>query len=182
MIHPLSDVKSTNIGEGTTVWQYAVILENAVIGEGCNINCHTFIENDVTVGNNVTVKSGIYLWDGIVIEDNVFLGPNVVFTNDLFPRSKQRTEFVKTRILEGSSLGANTTVLAGVTIGRYAMSGIASVITKDVPDHALVYGSPARIMGFVDELGQKLEEIDEGRYSSQSGDLYIKNGNGLKKI
>src|SRR5690606_4286749 len=151
MIHPSAEVHSKNIGEGTSIWQFAIVLANAVIGKNCNINSHTFIENDVVIGDNVTVKSGIYLWDGRRVGDNVFLGPNVVFTNDLRPRSKQRVPFKQTIIKEGASLGANTTVLAGVTIGKYAMSGIGSVITRDVPDHALVYGVPARIQGWVDE-------------------------------
>ncbi|MEJ7914396.1 MAG: DapH/DapD/GlmU-related protein, partial [Chitinophagaceae bacterium] len=88
-IHPLADVQAQQIGDGTLIWQFAVILKGAIIGENCNVNCHTFIENDVVIGNNVTVKSGVYLWDGIIIEDNVFIGPNATFTNDKYPRSKQ---------------------------------------------------------------------------------------------
>lgn len=183
MIHPLSDVQSVNIGADTMIWQYAVILKDAVIGTGCNINCHTFIENDVTIGNNVTVKSGIYIWDGITIEDDVFLGPNVVFTNDLRPRSKQRKPFAKTLIKKGASVGANTTILAGVTIGKYAMAGIGSVITRDVPDYALVYGNPARVMGWVDEDGEKMIELPEGSiYESKNGTQYQLTGKGLSKI
>lgn len=180
MIHPLADVKSNRIGENTSIWQFAIILEGAIIGSNCNINCHTFIENDVVIGNNVTVKSGIYLWDGITIEDDVFLGPNVVFTNDIYPRSKQQVTFKKTIISKGASIGANSTILGGVTIGKYALTGIASVITRDVPDHALVYGSPAMIKGWVDDKGRKLNE-EEGRYISEDGEVYEMTNSGLSK-
>ncbi len=164
------------------MWQYAVILSGAKIGENCNINCHTFIENDVVLGNNVTVKSGIYLWDGIRIEDDVFLGPNVVFTNDLRPRSKRRVEFGKIIIGKGASLGANTTVLTGVTIGKYAMSGTAANITRDVPDYALVYGNPAKVMGWVDEEGEKLSPLEDKRWVSPKGEIFKEGNNGLIKI
>ena len=180
-IHPLSDVQTKHIGNNTSIWQYAVILAKAVIGDNCNINCHTFIENDVLVGNNVTVKSGIYLWDGIVIEDDVFLGPNVVFTNDLRPRSKQYIYPIKTVVKKGASIGANSTILAGVTIGEYAMSGTASNITRDVPSHALVYGNPAKVKGWVDEFGNKLVQKDETTWVSINGDEYMKLSTGLKK-
>ena len=181
MIHPLADVKSNQIGRNCSIWQFAVILENAVIGDECNINCHTFIENDVVLGNNVTVKSGIYLWDGIHIEDNVFLGPNVVFTNDIYPRSKRRVEFKSTLIKKGASIGANSTILGGVTIGKFAMTGIASVVKRDVPNHALVYGNPARIRGWIGEDGEKLNLNSTGQYVSANGDVYVMAEDGLSK-
>lgn len=182
MIHPTADVQTTAIGDGTSIWQFAIVLKGAVIGRNCNINSHTFIENDVTIGDNVTVKCGVYLWDGIRIEDDVFLGPNVVFTNDLRPRSKQRVEFKPTFIRKGASLGANTTVLVGVTIGKYAMSGIGSVITRDVPDYALVYGVPARFQGWVDELGNKLIDVGGGRWKSEDGREFRECKNGVEPI
>jgi acetyltransferase-like isoleucine patch superfamily enzyme len=169
MIHQSADVQSKNIGGGTTIWQFAVVLSGATIGNNCNINCHTFIENDVVIGNNVTVKSGTYIWDNIRIEDDVFIGPNVIFTNDRRPRSKQRVDYPRTTIKKGASLGANTTILAGVTIGRYAMTGIASVVTRDVPDYALVYGNPARIKGWVDETGNKLQSSGDGIWITSDG-------------
>ena len=181
-IHKLADVQSQSIGEGTSIWQFAIVLKGAVIGRNCNINCHTFIENEVVIGDNVTVKAGIYIWDGITIGDDVFLGPNVVFTNDLRPRSKQYGKPIATFIDKGASIGANTTVLAGVRIGKYAMSGIASVITRDVPDHALVYGNPAKIQGWVDETGMKLSKVDDTTYTSATGEIYKLTKTGLTKI
>lgn len=157
MIHKLSQVDSNNIGSGTTVWQFCVILKDAVIGKNCNINCNVFIENDVSIGNNVTIKSGVQIWDGIVIEDNVFIGPNVTFTNDLYPRSKHRPKsFAKTIIREGASIGANSTILCGITVGKYAMIGAGSVVTKDIPAFSLWYGNPAKFKGNVCKCGNKL--------------------------
>ncbi|QGU15946.1 N-acetyltransferase [Leclercia sp. 119287] len=146
-IHALSDVKSKNIGSGTTVWQYAVIFENAVIGENCNICAHTLIENKVLIGNNVTIKSGVYLWDGITLEDNVFIGPCAAFTNDMYPRSKHYSaEYPKTLIKKGASVGANATILPGITIGYNSIVGAGSVVTKDIPDNVIVAGNPAKII------------------------------------
>ena len=182
MIHQLSDVQSKNIGSDTLIWQYTVVLPGAKIGNNCNINCHTFIENDVVIGNNVTVKSGIYLWDGITIEDDVFLGPNVVFTNDLYPRSKKRQGIVRTLLKQGASIGANSSILAGITIGKYALLGMGSVLTKDVPDYGLYYGQPATFKGWVDECGNKLVQVSENAWVSPNGQEFILSKNGkLKK-
>lgn len=148
MIHPLADVKSPHIGQGTQVWQFAIVLEGAVIGAGCNINCHTFIENDVRIGDRVTVKSGVYLWDGITVEDDVFIGPNVTFTNDRFPRSRQRPEaFQRTTICRGASIGAGAIILGGVTIGAGSLVAAGALVTRDVPPGMLVKGSPAQVSG-----------------------------------
>ena len=149
-IHPLSDVMSSTIGQKTKVWQYSVILPKAVIGENCNICAHTLIENDVVIGNNVTVKSGVYVWDGITLKDNVFIGPCVTFTNDKKPRSKQYPdEFPKTVVEEGASIGANATLLPGITIGKNALIGAGAVVTKNVPENAIMVGNPAVIKGYV---------------------------------
>ena len=147
MIHKLADVQSKQIGKDTNIWQFCVILPNAIIGNNCNICANVFIENDVFVGNNVTVKCGVQLWDGVTVEDDVFIGPNVTFTNDLFPRSKQYPQkFEKTNIKKGASIGANSTILAGITIGENAMIGAGSVVTKDVPANTLWYGNPAEFI------------------------------------
>lgn len=145
MIHPLSDVQTEHIGQGTRVWQYVVILRGAVIGKDANICSHCLIESDVVIGDRVTVKSGVQLWDGTRLEDDVFIGPNVTFTNDPFPRSKQYPDsFPRTVVKRGASIGANATILPGISIGEGAMVGAGSVVTKDVPAHSLVVGNPAR--------------------------------------
>lgn len=145
MIHPLSDVKSTNIGDNTNIWQFCVVFPEAKIGTGCNICANVLIENEVVVGNNVTVKSGVQLWDGVTLEDNVFVGPNVTFTNDLFPRSKNPDwKLSKTVVKKGASIGANATILCGITIGENAMIGAGSVVTKDVPAGEIWVGNPAK--------------------------------------
>lgn len=150
MIHPLSDVKSNNIGEGTNVWQFCVIFPKAKIGKNCNICANVLIENDVVIGDLVTIKSGVQIWDGIVIENNVFIGPNVTFTNDLYPRSKiYPDKFKTTTIKKGASIGANSTILPGITIGENAMVGAGSVVTKDVPPHTVWFGNPAKLHGYL---------------------------------
>ena len=154
MIHELTDCKSKNIGNNTNIWQYCVIFPEAKIGDNCNICANVLIENDVTVGNNVTVKSGVQLWDGVTVEDNVFIGPNVTFTNDLFPRSKVHPkEYAKTIIKKGASIGANSTIVCGHTIGENAMIGAGSVVTHDVPAGELWYGNPARSIRKIDGGG-----------------------------
>jgi UDP-2-acetamido-3-amino-2,3-dideoxy-glucuronate N-acetyltransferase len=149
-IHPQAIVEEgAVIGKNTRVWANAHILGNAVIGEDCNICDHTFIENKVVIGNKVTIKCGVYIWDGIHIEDDVFIGPNVTFTNDKFPRSKQYQSVVESTIIQkGASIGANATILP-VKIGKNAMIGAGAVVTKDVPPYAIVKGNPARIVGYV---------------------------------
>lgn len=149
-VHPLSDVKSSSVGDRTRVWQYAVIFENAKLGENCNICAHTLIESDVIIGNNVTVKSGVYIWDGTRIEDNVFIGPNATLTNDPMPRSKQYPEkFFGITLKSGCSIGANATILPGIVIGENAMIGAGAVVTKNVPANAVVAGNPAKIIRYL---------------------------------
>lgn len=144
MIHPSSIVQTKKIGEGTTIWQFCVILNNAVIGKNCNINFNVFIENDVIIGDNVTIKSGVQLWDGIRLEDDVFIGPNVTFTNDKYPRSKQYPEKYQTTIIKkGASVGAAAVILGGITVGENAMVGAGSVVTKNIPPNELWIGNPA---------------------------------------
>ncbi len=153
-IHPLADVQTENIGRDTFVWQFTVILKGAVIGNNCNINCQVFIENDVIIGDNVTIKPGVQIWDGVTLEDNVFIGPNVTFTNDLVPRSKQYPEsFAKTLVEQGASIGANSTIVAGNTIGKYALIGAGSVVTKNIPANTVWFGNPAEQKGVIDDQG-----------------------------
>ena len=182
MIHPLSDVQTEQIGNDTKIWQFSVILKGAKVGSKCNINAQVFIENDVKIGDRVTVKSGVQIWDGIEIEDDVFIGPNVTFTNDLTPRSKHHPiAFKKTLIKRGSSIGANATILPGITIGSFAMIGAASVVTKDVPDHALIYGNPGKILGWVDEKGNKMVPTENDEFLDNQGTFWVCKNNKLKK-
>lgn len=157
MIHKLSDILTTKIGIGTNIWQFCVILKDAQIGDNCNINCLVFIENDVIIGNNVTVKPGVQIWDGIRIEDDVFIGPNVTFTNDLVPRSKNHLkEFTETIIKKGASIGANATIIAGNEIGEFSLIGAGAVITKTVGKNELWVGNPAKKIGYVTKQGEIL--------------------------
>lgn len=147
MIHELSDVKTSKIGKNTNIWQFCVVFPEAEIGDNCNICANVLIENDVHLGNNVTVKSGVQLWDGITLEDNVFIGPNATFTNDLYPRSKNPDwKLCKTIVKKGASIGANATIVCGITIGENAMVGAGSVVTKDIPDGEIWVGNPAKFL------------------------------------
>jgi acetyltransferase-like isoleucine patch superfamily enzyme len=143
-IHPLADVSSDDIGDGTRIWQFAVVLPGAKIGRDCNICAHTFVEGGVTIGDRVTVKSGVFLWDGLVIEDDIFIGPNATFTNDLHPRSKERKPYPVTIIKRRASIGAGAVILPGLTIGEGAMIGAGAVVTRPVPDGETWAGNPAR--------------------------------------
>lgn len=156
-IHPKAVVETSAIGKGTRIWAFSYILKEARIGDNCNVCSHTFIEGGVSIGNEVTVKSGVYIWDGVKIDDSVFIGPNVTFTNDLVPRSKQYPEkFLETTIEYGASIGANATIIAGNKIGKYAMIGAASVVTKDIPNNTLWYGNPCEFKAFICNCGKKL--------------------------
>ncbi len=145
-----SIVETESIGPNTRIWSFTKILAGAVIGSDCNICDHVFIENDVRLGDRVTVKCGVQLWDGIRVEDDVFIGPNATFTNDLFPRSKQYPEkFQETILRKGCSIGANATILCGIEIGERAIVGAGSVVTKNVPPDAIVYGNPAVVQRYI---------------------------------
>jgi acetyltransferase-like isoleucine patch superfamily enzyme len=147
--HETALVESHSIGKGTRIWAFAHVLPGAVIGADCNVCDHTFIENDVQIGDRVTIKCGVQLWDGIRVEDDVFIGPNATFTNDPFPRSKHHPpRFERTLIRHGASIGANATILPGITVGENALIGAGSVVTRDVPPLAIVTGNPARIAGY----------------------------------
>ena len=153
-VHPHAMVEpGAQIGAGTRVWAFAHVLPGAKVGKNCNLCDHTFIENDVVIGDEVTVKCGVYLWDGVELQDRVFVGPNVTFTNDKYPRSRQYPEqYARTIVCRDASIGANATILPGLRIGEKAMIGAGAVVTRDVPPNAIVTGNPARIVGYVDTI------------------------------
>lgn len=155
------------------MWAFAHVLPGAEIGEDCNICDHTFVEGQVRVGNRVTLKCGVYLWDGLVLEDDVFVGPCAAFTNDLRPRSRQHLDrYPETLLRRGCSIGANATVLPGLTVGAWAMVGAGAVVTKSVPDHAAVVGTPARFLSWVCRCGERLSAGDGGLFLCQCGCKY----------
>ena len=159
-VHPHGICETENVGDGSRVWAFAHVLPGARIGSDVNINDHVFIENDVVVGDRVTIKSGVQLWDGVRLGDDVFVGPNVTFTNDRFPRSKQYpAEFPRTEIAQGASLGGGSVILPGIRVGRGAMVGAGAVVTRDVPANAIVVGNPARIRGYVHEPTATVAEV-----------------------
>jgi acetyltransferase-like isoleucine patch superfamily enzyme len=149
-IHPTADVQTKFIGEGTLIWQFCVILDGASIGKNCNINCNVFIENNAIIGDNVTIKPGVQIWNGVTLENDVMIGPNVTFTNDVYPKSKNKNFKIEpTLVKEGASIGANSTILPGIIIGRNALIGAGSVVTKNVPDNEIWFGNPAIQKGYV---------------------------------
>jgi acetyltransferase-like isoleucine patch superfamily enzyme len=157
-IHSSAEVsEKAIIGKGTYIWNQVQVRENCRIGSNCILSKDVYIDFDVIIGNNVKIQNGISVYHGVEIEDDVFLGPHMVFTNDLYPRAFIGDfKVYKTIIKKGASIGANSTIICGITIGEYAMIGAGTVVTKDVPDNALVIGNPGRIAGFVGKLGKKL--------------------------
>ncbi|RPI18425.1 MAG: N-acetyltransferase [Ignavibacteriae bacterium] len=171
-VHPTALCESDTIGKNTRIWAFAHILKNVIIGEDCNLCDYAFVESGVTIGNRVTVKNGISIWDGVTIEDDVFLGPNCVLTNDLFPRSKvYHGENIKTLLKKGASIGANATIICGITLGKYSMVGAGAVVTKDVPDFALVIGNPAKFFYWISKTGEKLI-FKDGIAEDNAGNKY----------
>jgi len=159
-IHPSAEVSDrANIGEGTKIWNLAQVREECKIGENCIISKNVYIDTKVVLGNRVKVQNNVNVYHGVTVEDDVFLGPAMTFTNDLYPRAfNDNWKITNTLVKKGASIGANATVVCGVTIGEYATVGSGSVVTKDVPSHALVVGNPARQIGWVCECGYKLDE------------------------
>ena len=163
--HPMSIVdEGCQIGAGTRIWAGAHVMSGARIGQGCNIGEHCFVEGGVTIGSHVTVKNNVALYDGAVVEDDVFLGPSCVFTNVINPRAfvSRKTEFRPTIVRKGASIGANATLICGHTVGKYAFVGAGAVVSRDVPDYALVYGAPAKVHGYVCRCGCKLAFREDG--------------------
>jgi acetyltransferase-like isoleucine patch superfamily enzyme len=161
------------IGRGSRVWAFAHVVTGAVLGEDCNVCDHTFIEGGVRIGNRVTLKCGVYLWDGLTIEDDVFIGPAAVFTNDYRPRSQRYLKSpLQTLLREGCSIGANSTILPHLTIGRWAMIGAGSVVTRSVPDHALMVGNPARWRAWICRCGEKFGKTSDRLLACRCGRSY----------
>jgi len=159
-VHPMGLCESSSVGPGTRVWAFAHVMTGAVVGAGCNIGDHAFIERGARIGDRVTVKNAVLVWDRVTIEDDVFLGPNAVFTNDLVPRAARKKapdELLPTLVKRGATVGANATIVCGVTIGEHAFVAAGAVVTRDVPAHALVAGNPARPVGWVCACGERLD-------------------------
>lgn len=164
------------IGKGTKIWHFSHIMSNCKIGENCNIGQNVVISSDVVLGNNVKIQNNVSVYTGVVCEDDVFLGPSCVFTNVINPRSfiARKDEYRKTVIHKGASIGANATIVCGHDIGKYAFVGAGSVVTKDVPDYALVVGNPARIRYYVCECSEKMEFVEDAFKCKKCGKEYIK--------
>ncbi len=160
-IHPTAIVEeNVKIGENTRIWHFVHIRKNAKIGKNCNLGKDVYIDTGVEIGNNVKIQNGVSIYRGVKVEDDVFIGPYAVFTNDLYPRSfNKEWKVVPTIIKRGASIGANATIVCGVTIGEYSLVAAGSVVTKDVPNFGLVLGNPARLKGFVCVCGKPLKEI-----------------------
>ena len=158
-VHPSALCESDDVGPRTRIWAFAHVLAGARVGADCNVGDHAFVEGGAVVGDSVTIKNGVLLWSGVTVEDEVFLGPGAVFTNDASPRAafpKGPAGWRATLVRHGATVGANATVLSGLTVGRFAMVGAGAVVTADVPDHALVVGNPARQAGWACECGRTL--------------------------
>ena len=179
--HPTALVESERIGEGTNVWAYAHVMKGAVVGHSCNIGDHAFVESGAVIGDEVTIKNGVAVWQYVTIENRVFLGPSCSLTNDNRPRSKRDWTPVATTIREGATIGANATIVCGCHIGRYAFVGAGAVVTKPVPDHAVVIGNPARVRGYVCECCQPLVETGRILACGKCGLTYAKTRAGVSR-
>jgi UDP-2-acetamido-3-amino-2,3-dideoxy-glucuronate N-acetyltransferase len=180
-VHESSYVDAgAQIGAGTNIWHFCHVMGSAKIGERCNIGQNVFVAADVTIGNNVKIQNNVSLYTGVVVEDDVFLGPSMVLTNVIIPRShvSRKDEYKSTLIKQGASVGANATIVCGVTLGRYCFIGAGSVVTRSVPDYALVYGNPGRIQGWMCQCGVRLEfeklAGQEQAVCPECGERYLK--------
>lgn len=164
------------IGAGTKIWHFCHVMPRAKIGERCNIGQNVLVSSDVTIGTNVKIQNNVSLYTGVIVEDDVFLGPSMVFTNVINPRShvNRKDEYKTTLVRKGASIGANATIVCGTTLGRYCFVGAGAVVTKDIPDYALVYGTPARVRGWVCQCGEQLDFTGERAVCSTCGNAYRK--------
>lgn len=164
-----------SIGKGTKIWHFSHVMPDSVLGEDCNLGQNVVVSPGVVLGRNVKVQNNVSIYTGVICEDHVFLGPSMVFTNVINPRSHvvRKDQYATTLVKEGASIGANATVICGNTIGRFALIGAGAVITKDVPDYALVVGNPAQQIGWVSEYGHRLYfDADQGATCMESGQKY----------
>jgi len=174
-----------NIGEGTKIWHFSHIMPGCTIGERCNIGQNVVVSSDVVLGNNVKIQNNVSIYTGVTCADDVFLGPSMVFTNVINPRSaiNRRDQYAKTHVGKGASIGANATIVCGHDIGEYAFIGAGAVVTKNVPDYALVVGNPARQLGWVGEYGHRLNFDTNGMATCpESGQQYLLNDNQVKRV
>lgn len=170
--HPTAIVgEPRDIGAGTKVWHFCHVMSGAKLGEGCILGQNVFVASGVVIGNNVKIQNNVSVYEGVTLEDDVFCGPSMVFTNVRNPRSAvvRRGQYTRTLVRRGATLGANSTIVCGTTVGRYAFVGAGAVVTKDVPDHALVLGAPARLAGWMSAWGERLPEFDAEGFSTCPG-------------
>lgn len=164
-IHESAIVDSgAEIGNNTKVWHFSHVMSGAKIGDNCVLGQNVFVANDVIIGNQVKIQNNVSVYKGVVCEDDVFLGPSMVFTNVINPRSavNRKTEYKKTLVKKGVTIGANATIICGITLGKYSFIGAGAVVTKNVPNHALCIGNPAKISGWISEFGSKLDFSSDG--------------------
>ncbi len=184
--HPRAVIDSgATVGTGTKIWHFCHVMPTAIIGQGCNIGQNVYIDNNTVIGNNVKIQNNVSVYNGVVLEDDVFAGPSMVFTNVINPRSfiERKTEFKKTLVKKGASIGANAVIVCGNTIGAYALIGAAAVITKEVPDYALMVGNPGKQVGWVSAYGHKLVFDANGQaICPESKVVYILENNRVRPL